>query len=214
MVHSRKHTPRIVSNPVVTKTNTVHSNSETSTELDKNMKHIKSVGVPHVAAPVVPAVQEAVNSNAIPAVDRKSRKRKVVQQIVVSNEAMRTPLMVSGQISDVQQPKHPKATLVPSAIILSSSKQIEHSESDGDSQMEAEEASYCQELAEKQIELSKQKQVKPKRECGESDVKMPAGSSGSQIGDQNELISCSKCKKVFQDVDDLELHEKKCFVGR
>ena len=38
--------------------------------------------------------------------------------------------------------------------------------------------------------------------------------SGSQIGDENELICCSKCKKVFQDVDELELYEKKCFVGR
>ena len=143
VVHSRKRTPKIVSYPVVMKTNAVHSSSETSTELDKNMKHIKSVGVPHAATPVVPAIKEAVNSNTIP--------------VVVSNEAMRTPLMVSGQISDEQQPKHPEATLVPSAIIPSSSKQIEHSESDGDSQMEAEEAAYCQELAKKQIELSKQK---------------------------------------------------------
>ena len=43
---------------------------------------------------------------------------------------------------------------------------------------------------------------------------MPTSSSGSQIGDENESIFCSKCKKVFQDVDELELHEKKCFVGR
>ena len=43
---------------------------------------------------------------------------------------------------------------------------------------------------------------------------MPTSSSGSQIGDQNELTCCSKCKKIFQDVDELDLHEKKCFVGR
>ena len=43
---------------------------------------------------------------------------------------------------------------------------------------------------------------------------MPKSSSGSQVGDENESICCSKCKKVFQDVDELELHEKKCFVGR
>ena len=41
-----------------------------------------------------------------------------------------------------------------------------------------------------------------------------SSSSGSQAGDENELICCSKCKKVFQDVDKLELHEKKCFLGR
>ena len=55
--------------------------------------------------------------------------------------------MVFGQIGDMQQPKHPKATLVPSAIIPSSSKHIEYSKSDGNSQMEAEEAEYHQELA-------------------------------------------------------------------
>ena len=55
--------------------------------------------------------------------------------------------MVSGQIGDMQQPKRPKPTLVPSAIIPSSCKQIVHSESDGDSQMEAEEAAYHKELA-------------------------------------------------------------------
>ena len=57
--------------------------------------------------------------------------------------------MVSGQIGVVQQPKCPKPTFVSSAIILSSSKQIVHRESDGDSQMEAEEAAYHQELAKK-----------------------------------------------------------------
>ena len=67
--------------------------------------------------------------------------------------------MVSGQIGDVQQPKRPKPTLVPSAIILSSSKQIVHNKSDGDSQMEAEEAAYCQELAKKQNALGKQRRV-------------------------------------------------------
>ena len=41
---------------------------------------------------------------------------------------------------------------------------------------------------------------------------MPKSSSGSQVGDDNESICCSKCKKVFQDVDELELHEKKCFL--
>ena len=73
---------------------------------------------------------------------------------------MKSPLIVSGQ-------KRPKATLVPTAIIPSSSKHIVTSKSDGD----------------------------------------------SQIG-EIESICCSKCKKVFEDVDELELHEKKCFVGR
>ena len=122
--------------------------------------------------------------------------------------------MVSGQIGDVQQPKCPKPTLVPSAIIPSSSKQIVHSESDGDSQMEVEEAAYHQELAKKQNVLGKQRRVKPKCQSAVSGVVMPKSSSGSEIGVENESICCSKCKKVFQDVDELELHEKKCFVGR
>ena len=135
----------VVSNPVsLTKTDAVDSISETPTELDKNRKRTKSVGVPHATRPVVPPIQEVVTSNAIPVVGRKSRKCKVAEPIVVNNEAVRTPLMVSGQIGDVQQPKHPKPTLALSAIIPSSSKQIVHSESDGDSQMEAEEAAYCQ----------------------------------------------------------------------
>ena len=65
--------------------------------------------------------------------------------------------MVSGQIGVMQQPKRPKPTLVLSAIIPSSSKQIVHSKSDGDSQMEAEEAAYHQELAKKQNTLGKQR---------------------------------------------------------
>ena len=151
VVQSRKPTQGIVvSNPVsLTKTDAVDSISETPTELDKNRKHTKSVGVPHATRPVVTPVQEVVTSNAIPVVGRKSRKRKVAEPIVVNNEAVRTPLMVSGQVGDVQQPKRPKPTLVPSAIIPSSSKQIVHSESDGDSQMEVEEAAYHQELAKK-----------------------------------------------------------------
>ena len=166
-------------------------------------------------------VLKVVTSNAIPVVGRKNRKHKVAEPIVVKNEAVvvkneavRTPLMVSGQIGDMQQPKHPKPTLVLSAIIPSSSKQIVHNKSDGDSQMEAEEAAYRQELAKKQNVLGKQRQVKPKRKSAVSGVVMPQSSSGSQAGDENELICCSKCKKVFQDVDKLELHEKKCFLGR
>ena len=147
----------VVSNPVsLTKIDAVDLISETPTELDKNRKRTKSVDVPHATRPVVPPVQEVVTSNTIPVVGRKSRKRKVAEPIVVNNEAVRTPLMVSGQIGDMQQPKHPKPTLVPSAIILSSSKQIVHSESDGDSQIEADEAAYHQELA-KQNGLGKQR---------------------------------------------------------
>ena len=124
----------VVSNPVsLMKTDTVDSISETPTKLDKNRKHTKSVGVPHATRPVVMPIQEVVTSNVIPVVGRKSRKRKVAEPIVVNNEAVRTPLMVSGQIGDVQQPKHPKPILVPSPIIRSSSKQIVHSESDGTS---------------------------------------------------------------------------------
>ena len=136
--------------------------------------------------------------------------------------------MVSGQIGDMQQPKRPKPTLVPSAIIPSSSKQIVHSKSDGDSQMEAEEAAYHKELAKKQNALGKQRRVKPKCESAVSGVVMlklkfesavsgvvmPQSSTGSQAGDENELNCCLKCKKVVQDVDELELHEKKCFLGR
>ena len=76
--------------------------------------------------------------------------------------------------------------------------------------------------------LGKKRRVKPKRESAVSGVVMlkpkcesavfgvvmPESSSGSEAGDENELICCSKCKKVFQDVDELELHEKKCFMGR
>ena len=191
VVHSRKCTQRIVSNPVVMNTDAVNSSSETPTELDKNRKCTKSVGVPHAAILVVLPIQEAFNSNAIPVVSKKSRKRKVEQQIVENIQAVRTPLMVSGQISDMQQPKHPEVTLVPSTIIPSSSEQIEHSKSDGDSQMEAEEVAYHQELAKKQNELSKQKRVKPKCECVVSGVVMPTSSSGSQIGNQNEAICCT-----------------------
>ena len=230
VVQSRKHMQGIVvSNPVsLTKTDTVDTISETPTELNKNRKRTKSVSVPHATTPVVMPILEVVTNNAIPVVGRKSRKRKVAEPIVVKNEAVRTPLMVSGQIGDVQQPKCPKPTLVPSAIIPSSSKQIVHSESDGDSQMEAEEAAYCKELAKKQNALGEQRRVKPKRESAVSGVVMlkpkresavsgvvmPQSSTGSQAGDENELICCSKCKKVFQDVDELELHEKKCFLGR
>ena len=216
VVQSRKCTQGIVvSNPVsLTKTDAVDTISETPTKLDKNRKRTKSVGVPHATRPVVMPVLEVVTSNAIPVVGRKSRKRKVAEPIVVNNEAVRTPLMVSGQIGVMQQPKHPKPILVLSAIIQSSSKQIVHSESDGDSQMEAEDAAYRQELAKKQNVLGKQRRVKPKRQSAVSGVVMPKSSSGSQIGDENESICCSKCKKVFQDVDKLELHEKKCFVGR
>ena len=155
VVQSRKRMQGIVvSNPVsLTKTDAVDMISETPTELDKNRKHTKSVGVPHATRPVVTPILEVVTSNAIPVVGRKSRKCKVAEPIVVNNEAVRTPLMVSGQIGVMQQPKHPKPTLVPSAIIPSSSKQIVHSESDGDSQMEAEEAAYHQELAKKQNAL-------------------------------------------------------------
>ena len=86
----------VVSNPVsLTKTDAVDSISETPTELDKNRKHTKSVGVPHATRPVVLPIQEVVTSNTIPVAGRKSRKRKVAEPIVV---------MVSGQIGDVQQP--------------------------------------------------------------------------------------------------------------
>ena len=210
VVQSRKHTQEIVvSNPVsLTKTDAIDSISETPTELDKNRKRTKSVGVPHATRLVVTPVLEVVTSNAIPVVGRKSRKRKVAESIVVNNKAVRTPLMVSGQIGVVQQPKCPKPTLVPSAIILSSSKQIVHSESDANSQMEEEEAAYCQELAKKQNVLGKQRRVKPKRQSAVSGVVMPRSSSGSQVGDEYESICCSKCKKVFQDVDELELKRK------
>ena len=216
VVQSRKHMQGIVvSNPVsLTKTDAVDTISETPTKLDKNRKRTKSVGVPHATRPVVMPILEVVTSDAIPVVGRKSRKHKVAEPIVVNNEAVRTPLMVSGQIGVMQQPKHLKPILVLSTIILSSSKQIVHSESDGDSQMEAEDAAYHQELAKKQNVLGKQRQIKPKRQSAVSGVVMPKSSSGSQVGDENELICCSKCKKVFQDVDELELHEKKCFVGR
>ena len=159
VVQSRKHMQGIVvSNPVsLTKTDTVDTISETPTELNKNRKHTKSVSVPHATIPVVMPILEVVTNNTIPVVGRKSRKRKVAEPIVVKNEAVRTPLMVSGQIGDVQQPKHPKPTLVPSAIIPSSSKQIVHGESDGDSQMEAEEAAYRKELAKKQNALGEQR---------------------------------------------------------
>ena len=165
VVHSRKHTQRsVVSNPVshvvhpaaVTKCDTVDPSSETTAEVEKSRKCTKSVTVSHVATPVVPPVQ-VENSNMIPTIVKKSRKGKVEQKIVVSNEAVRTPLMVSGQIGDVLQLKHVKVTVVPSAVIPSSSKQIEYSESDGNSQMEAEEVAYCQQLVQKQNELSKQK---------------------------------------------------------
>ena len=151
VVQSRKHMQGIVVSKLVSLT--VGSISETPTELDKNRKRTKSVGVPHATRLVVTPMLEVVTSNAIPVVGRKSRKRKVAEPIVVNNEAVRTPLMVSGQIGDVQQPKCPKPTLIPSAIIPSSSKQIVHSKSDGDSKMEAEEAAYCQELAKKQNAL-------------------------------------------------------------
>ena len=216
VVQSRKHMQGIVvSNPVsLTKTDTVDTISETPTELNKNRKRTKSVSVPHATTPVVTPILKVVTNNTIPVVGRKSRKRKVAEPIVVKNEAVRTPLMVSGQIGDVQQPKHPKSTLVPSAIIPSSSKQIVHSESDCDSQMEAEEAAYRKELAKKQNALGEQRRVKPKRESAVSGVVMPQSSTGSQAGDENQLICCLKCKKVFQDVDELQLHEKKCFLGR
>ena len=170
VVQSRKCMQGIVVSNLVSlmKTDAVDLISETPTELDKNRKHTKSVGVPHATRPVVPPIQEVVNSNVIPVVGRKSRKCKVAEPIVVNNEAVRTPLMVSGQIGDVQQPKCPKPTLVLSAIIPSSSKQIVHSESDGNSQMEAEEAAYWQELAKKQNELGKQTRVKPKHESAVS----------------------------------------------
>ena len=216
VVQSRKHMQGIVvSNQVsLTKTDTVDTISETPTELNKNRKRTKSVSVPHATTPVVTPILEVVTNNTIPVVGRKSRKRKVAEPIVVKNEAVRTPLMVSGQIGDVQQPKRPKPTLVPSAIIPSSSQQIVHSESDGDSQMEAEEAAYRKELAKKQNALGEQRRVKPKRESVLSGVVMPQSNTGSQAGDENQLICCLKCKEVFQDVDELQLHEKKCFLGR
>ena len=55
--------------------------------------------------------------------------------------------------------------------------------------------------------------LKPKCESAVSGVVMPQSSTGSQAGDENQLICCLKCKKVFQDVDELQLHEKKCFSG-
>ena len=159
VVQSRKQMQGIVVSNLVslTKTDTVDMISETPTKLNKNRKRTKSVSVPHATIPVVTPILEVVTNNAIPVVGRKSRKRKVAEPIVVKNEAVRTPLMLSGQIGDVQQPKRPKPTLVLSAIILSSSKQIVHSESDGDSQMEAEEAAYRKELAKKQNALGEQR---------------------------------------------------------
>ena len=56
--------------------------------------------------------------------------------------------------------------------------------------------------------------LKLKFESAVSGVAMHQSSTGSQAGDENELICCLKCKKVVQDVDELELHEKKCFLGR
>ena len=98
----------VVSNPVsLTKTDTVDTISETPTKLNKNRKRTKSVSVPHATTPVVMPILEVVTNNAIPVVGRKSRKCKVAEPIVVKNEAVRTPLMVSGQIGDVQQPKRP-----------------------------------------------------------------------------------------------------------
>ena len=77
--------------------------------------------------------------------------------------------------------------------------------------MEAEEAAYHKELAKKQNALGEPRRVKPKcesavsgvvmlkpkRESAVSGVVMPQSSTGSQAGDENQLICCSKCKKNF-----------------
>ena len=153
VMQSRKRPKGVIDSPLVSdkKTGPVGLMLVTPTQLDKTSKRKQKVGVP-------PA-QEVVNSDAI-VVASKNRKRKFAEPILVKNEPVKSPLIVSGQ-------KRVKATLVPSAIIPSSSKHIVTNESDGDSQ------------------------------------------SG-----EIESVSCSKCNKVFEEVDELELHEKKCFVGR
>ena len=107
VMQSRKRPKGVIDSPLVSdkKTGPVGLMLVTPTQPDKTSKRKQKVGVP-------PA-QEVVNSDAI-VVASKNRKRKFAEPILVKNEPVKSPLIVSGQ-------KRVKATLVPSAIIPSSS---------------------------------------------------------------------------------------------
>ena len=108
--------------------------------------------------------------------------------------------MTTGKAAVVTK-KIRKPTLVPTAVIPLTS-QSQGSDYDDDSQIDAEENAYWQQLAQTQIAANK----KSGKGKGKGKVKkdLPEGAT----------IFCTKCHEVFDTADDLSVHEKNCFIGR
>ena len=156
---------------------------------------------------------EPVKQASVPNVSRKKKvTTKAISPKVETDDAevvskkikggVQTPqrTYVGGAVPGKTVRKNKKPTLVPSAVVATTSK-LEVSDNDNnDDDMEAEETAYRQQLAEKQKEASKKrgkKVVKIKKE-------LPEGSD----------IYCSKCNEVFDTAQELEAHEKSCFKGK
>ena len=96
-----------------------------------------------------------------------------------------------------------KPTLVPTAVIPLTS-QSQGSDYDDDSQIDAEENVYRQQLAQTQIAANKKSGKGKGKGKGKVKKDLPKGTT----------IFCTKCHEVFDTADDLSVHEKKCFIGR
>ena len=124
----------------------------------------------------------------------KTQKRQGIVQTddVISNVK---PASASKKIK--------KPTLVPSAVIPSISD-YDDDDSQFSQSLEEEENAYRQQLAASQLAAS-QKSGKGK-DKGKGKVKkdLPEGAT----------IFCTKCHEVFDNADQLRIHEKNCFIGR
>ena len=137
-------------------------------------------------------------------------KKRAIVKVAKPVSALAVPKAVDRQ-TDVEDETSGKAavvakkirkpTLVPTAVIPSTS-QPQSSDYDDDSQIDAEENAYRQQLAQTQIAAYK----KSGKGKGKGKVKkdLPEGVT----------IYCTKCHEVFGNADDLSVHEKKCYIGR
>ena len=118
----------------------------------------------------------------------KTRKRLGIVQTddVISN-------VKTGRVSK----KINKPTLVPSAVIPS----ISDDDSQFSQSLDEEEKAYQEQLAASQKSSSGKGKGKGK---GKIRKDLPKGAT----------IFCTKCHEVFDDADQLSVHEKNCFIGR
>ena len=157
--------------------------------------------------PVTPEEDSGVSDGTV-----VTPKKRAIVKVAKPVSALAVPKAVDRQ-TDVEDETSGKAavvakkirkpTLVPSAVIPSTS-QPQSSDYDDDSQIDAEENAYRQQLAQTQIAANKKSGKGKGKGKGKVKKDLPEGAT----------IYCTKCHEVFGTADDLSVHEKKCFIGR